>query len=338
MPATSPEALTRALEHDTRGGVYFLHGDEEYLKERAAQAIIAAHIDPATRDFNLDQVRGSTVTPETFASLCQTPPMLTDWRVVVVRDAHAMASSAQLRSAVEDVLAHPVPGLALVLVARLPDRSKAKFYQQLIRHAVSVDFRSIATGDVPDWLMARAEQRGIELEAEAARSLAAAAGTELGLLVQELDKLAEYVGDRARIRTEDVAAVVGPVPRHNRWDWIDAVGEHEFSKARAALAALLGAGETGVGLVIALGTHFLRLATAAAGGEAALGQALPPHQRWLAKRVARQARRWNAHELDAALDDLLRADRLLKTTSLADYQVMEELLLRLETQVERVAA
>lgn len=338
MAPISPEALARALEGGTRGGVYFLHGDEEYLKERAAQAIIAAHLDPTTRDFNLDQVRGGTVTPETFASLCQTPPMLADWRVVVVRDAQAMASTAQLRSAVEDVLANPVPGLALVVVARLPDRSKAKFYQRLIRHAVSVDFRSIATGDVPDWLMARAEQRGIELEAEAARSLAAAAGTDLGVLVQELDKLVGYVGDRARIRTEDVAAVVGPVPRHNRWDWIDAVGDRKVGNAREALAALLGAGETGVGLVIALGTHLLRLATAAAGGEAALGQALPPHQRWLAKRIARQAQRWTAPELDAALDDLLRADRLLKTTSLDDYQVIEELLLRLETHVESVAA
>lgn len=338
MPSTRPDALTRALERGTRGGVYFLHGDEEYLKERAAQAIIAAHLDPATRDFNLDQVRGGTVTPETLASLCQTPPMLADWRVVVVRDAQAMASSAQLRSAVEDVLAHPVPGLALVLVARLPERSKAKFYQQLIRRAVSVDFRSIATGDLPDWLMAWAEQRGIALEAEAARSLAAAAGTDLGVLVQELDKLAGYVGDRARIRTEDVAAVVGPVPRHNRWDWIDAVGDRNIGEAREALAALLGAGETGVGLVIALGTHFLRLATAAAGGEAAVGQALPPHQRWLAKRIARQARRWSTPELDAALDDLLRADRLLKTTSLDDDQVMQELLLRLEPQVEGLAA
>lgn len=338
MPQTSPDALTRALDRGPRGGVFFLHGDEEFLKERAAQTIIAAHVARSTRDFNLDQVRGATVTPETFASLCQTPPMLADWRVVVVREAQALATSAPLRTAVEDVLARPVPGLALVLIARLPDRSKAKFYQQLTRDAVSVEFRSIPSGDVPDWLIARAEQQGIDLEPAAARALAAAAGTDLGVLVQELEKLAGYIGDRARIRQEDVAAVVGPVPKQNRWDWIDTVGDRRFGPARETLAVLLGSGETGVGLVIAIGTHLLRLAIAATGGETALGQALPPHQRWLAKRITQQARRWNARELDAALDDLLRADRLLKTTSLYDLQVMEELLLRLENRVEHTAA
>ena len=42
-----------------------------------------------------------------------------------------------------------------------------------------------------------------------------------------------------------------------------------------------------------------------------------------------QARLWSGEEIDAALTDLLRTDRLLKSTSLTDRQAMEELLLRL---------
>lgn len=335
MPVSSPDALTRALARGASGGVYFLHGEEEYLKEQAAQAIIAAHVDPATRDFNLDQLRAGTLDPETFASICQTPPMMAAWRVVVVREAQALAVSARLRSAVEAILARPVRELVLILIAQLPDRSKAKFYQELSRKAVSVEFPALGSGDVPGWLVARAKQLDIELEPAAARSLAAAAGTELGMLVQELNKLAGYVGDRRRIGTEDVAAVVGHVPRLNRWDWIDTVADRRLSAARDGLSVLLDAGETGVGLVIGLGTHFLRLAAAAGGGERALAGALPPHQRWLAGRIARQARRWTAPDLDAALDDLLRADRLLKTTSLDDRQILEELLLRIEGRVEK---
>ena len=125
---------------------------------------------------------------------------------------------------------------------------------------------------------------------------------------------------------------MGAVPRATRWAWFDLVGERRFREARAALPALLDAGESGVGLVLGLGTHLLRLAIAAVGGAPALQAELPAHQRWLASRLAAQARRWTAGGLERALEDLLRADRLLKSGALGDRAVLEELLLRWEAQ------
>ncbi|CAA9308963.1 MAG: hypothetical protein AVDCRST_MAG89-986, partial [uncultured Gemmatimonadetes bacterium] len=56
---------------------------------------------------------------------------------------------------------------------------------------------------------------------------------------------------------------------------------------------------------------------------------LKPFQRWMARRIVPQARRWTLREVDAALGELVRTDRLLKSASLTDKQAMEELLLRL---------
>lgn len=337
MPLTSPDRLARALEKGPRGGVFFLFGDEEYLKEEAAAAIVAAHLDPATRDFNYDQLRAGDVEPETLASIAGTPPMMAAWRVVIVRDAQALANNARSRAAVEALLDRPVPDLALVLVATLPDRSKAQFWERLKRDAIAVEFPPLSGADLPGWLMDRAQALGIEMDTAAARALAGT-GSALGVLVQELAKLADYVGDRKRITRDDVAAIVGAVPRQNRWDWFDLVGDARFREARAAVPVLLEAGETAVGLVIGLGTQFLRLGIAAAGGEKALGAALPPHQRWLASRIAKQARRWSAHAVEDVVDDLLRADRLLKSASLTERQVLEELLLRIEQRSTARAA
>src|SRR5690606_14026357 len=200
-----------------------------------------------------------------------------------------------------------------------------------------VEFPQLSSGDMPGWLIDRASRHDIELATGAARALAAT-GSDLGVLVQEIAKLADYVGDRKRVTIEDVTAIVGSVPQQNRWDWFDMVGDARFREARAALPVLFDAGESGVGLVIGLGTHFLRLGIAAAGGERALGGALPPHQRWLAARITKQARKWNAESVEDAVDDLLRADRLLKSSSLNDRQILEELLLRLEQRSARRAA
>jgi DNA polymerase III subunit delta len=200
-----------------------------------------------------------------------------------------------------------------------------------------VEFAQLSASDLPGWLMERARQQGVELDTAGARALAAT-GSELGVLVKELDKLAAYVGDRKQITRDDVAAIVGAVPKQNRWDWFDMVGDARFRDARLAIPVLLEAGESGVGLVIGLGTHFLRLGVAAAGGERALGGALPAHQRWLASRIAKQARRWHAVAVEDAVDDLLRADRLLKSSSLDERQILEELLLRLEQRSTAKAA
>jgi DNA polymerase III subunit delta len=337
MPLTTPDKLARALDAGRRGGIFFLFGEEEYLKEEAAAAITAAHLDPATRDFNYDQLRASDLEPETLASMANTPPMMAEWRVVVVREAQALGTSVRSRSVVESLLDSKPPELALVLVATLPDKSKAAFWERLRKDTVAVEFPQLAPSDMPGWLAERAAGLGLELETAAARALAAT-GSELGVLVQELDKLAGYVGDRKAITRDDVTALVGSVPKQNRWDWFDMVGDGRFREARAAIPVLLEAAESGVGLVIGLGTHFLRLGVAAAGGERALGAALPPHQRWLAGRIAKQARRWQAGAVEDAIDDLLRADRLLKSASLDERQVLEELLLRMEQRSTARAA
>jgi len=337
MPQTTPEDIARALARGRRGGVFFLYGDDEFLREEMAATLVAAHLDPATRDFNYDQLRGTDIEPETLLSVCDTPPLMAEWRVVVVRDAQALAANARGRGALETLLDRTTPGLALVLTAQIPEKSTAKIYDRLKKSAVSVQLAPLGENDLPGWLIARAELAGVAMEPDAARALASA-NSEVGVLVQELAKLIGYVGDRARITRDDVTEVVGSVPRQNRWDWFDLVGSARFAESRASLPVLLQGSETGVGLIIGLGTHLLRVALAVTGGERALQKALPPNQRWLAGRVARQAAAWTSPGIDAALDDLLRADRLLKSASLDEHQVLEELLLRLQSRASAAAA
>ena len=337
MPLIAAGQLAMRLAAGSPGGIFFLFGDDEYLKERAAAQIVAAHLDPATRDFNLDQLRAPDTDPETLASIAHTPPMMAEWRVVVVREAQALAASARSRAPIETLLDRQLPGLVLVLLATL-ERSKAQFFERLKREAVAIEFPLLGDAELPGFLIGSAAERGLELDAGAARALAGAIGANLGILMQELDKLEQYVGERRRIGRADVEAVVSALPRQDRWDWFDSVTGGDFAAARKGLPVLLDQGESGVGLVIGLGTQFLRLALAATGGEQALAAALLPNQKWLASRVARQARRWSRGRLDNAIDDLLRADRLLKSSPMGERAIMEELLLRLEHRSGAAAA
>ena len=56
---------------------------------------------------------------------------------------------------------------------------------------------------------------------------------------RELAKLIDYVGDRKKITRADVEAIVGAVPRQNRWDWFDLVGAGNIGEARRLYSASL---------------------------------------------------------------------------------------------------
>ncbi|HZD06089.1 MAG TPA: DNA polymerase III subunit delta, partial [Longimicrobiales bacterium] len=307
-----------ALLSGGRGGVFYLHGEDEYRKDEAARALVEAHLDPAAADFNFDPLRGSDVELERLASILATPPMMAEWRVVLLRETEALASSSRARELLVGTADSPPPGLALVLVCTVPQGSRARFYRDLSARCRSMDFPLLSPDDVPGWLMARGEERfGISVEPDAAQALGAAVGTDLGVLSRELEKLAGYVGEGGSVTSEVVEAAGIRLPTQDRWAWFHLVGERRFDEALASLQTLLAQGESGVGLVIGLATHFLRLGVTADEGLQGLEQALPGHQKWLVSRdgpkLRAQARRWSVEGLQAALAGLLRVDQLLKS-------------------------
>jgi DNA polymerase III subunit delta len=322
-----PTRLRKALGEEP-GGVFYLFGPDEYRKEEAARALVEAHLDPGTRDFNFDLMRGSEVGVEQLASVLGTPPMMAEWRVVLLREAQALAAVPRARTLLLDTLAAPPPGLALVILCTPPPRSGARFYKDLERQTRSLEFQSPHPNDLPAWLMGwSVESFGCTLEEDAARLLAQGVGADLGILALELEKLVNVVGEGETITRRDVEAVGIRVPRQDRWEWFDLVGERRYTDALRGLPVLLDHGETGVGLTIGLATHLLRLGLALEGGGRALESVLQGNQKWLVRKYVAQARGWDPEQLQSALQSLLTVDRLLKASRFPDVHLLESWLL-----------
>ncbi len=330
--------LRQVLPQGSPGGVFFLYGDDEHRKGEAVKALVDAHLDQGTRDFNLDVLVASEVNVEDLARILATPPMMAERRVVVVRGAEAFAGAARSRDLILGLVENPMPDLALILSALIPERSKAKFYRTLIKRAQSVEFAMISQDDVPGWLMEEAVTRfGATMEPDAARALGQAIGADLGILSRELEKLTAVAGDEERITLAHVRSAGTALPKQDRWKWFDLVGARRFREAVTGLRVLLNQGETGVGLAVGLSTHLLRIGLVVEGGPGAVEDVLPPHQRWLSGQIDAQARGWTTDTIRLAVLGLLRVDRLLKASSLSDEHHLEEWLLTLMSR-EDVAA
>ena len=87
QPPASVPNIAKEIQSGTVHPVYLLCGEEDYLIEETLKKMLGELLDdPSTRDFNLDILDGMTVSVRDVLSAVEVYPMMSDWRVVVVRE------------------------------------------------------------------------------------------------------------------------------------------------------------------------------------------------------------------------------------------------------------
>jgi DNA polymerase-3 subunit delta len=327
------KALQTAVQKKQYDPAYYLHGEEEFRKEDAIRYVIDHAVDPATRDFNLDQRKGADLDGEALASLLAMPPMMAERRVVVVRDVTGLRKDA--RAALESYLGAPAADLLLLLTAP----ADAKADKTLSQLATPVEFDAMPGSQVPKWITARVEKLGARITADATALLQNAVGTDLSQLATEIEKLVAYAGS-AEIDEAAVASVVGVRREETLGNLLDAVALRDLPRALTSLAGVLQQPKTSaVYVVMTLTTQMLALALGKARGARSsfdYVQILKSGTSNVVGRTwgeatgvwARAASKWSVAELDHALDVLLDADIALKQSRVSsEEQVMATAIL-----------
>ncbi len=330
MAALSFDALLRALKQGEPDPVYYLHGEEDVLKDEAVRSLIDRAVPPDVRDFNLDQRFAAEQDAEALHTLLNTPPMLAERRVVVLRGVEQLRPKSKAREALLTYLKHPSAATVVILVQTDGQAPEAEWST----HATTVAANRLPPERALRWVAHAAGQRSLTVEPAAAELLVAAVGPDLSAVRQELDKLAALVQGRAA-GAADVAAVVGVRHGKTLQDLVDAVLAGQSARAAQLVAVVLEQpGMSGVRMVGALGTALVGVALARAELDrgtprAKLADALFRHL--LAARPfglrsykveaghwAEAAERWSAAAARRALRLALEADRSLKSTGISD--------------------
>jgi DNA polymerase III subunit delta len=349
MASAGEKALHSALKKRVFDPVYYLFGEDDFLKERATRDLIEAAVDPTTRDFNLELRRANELDAEALDALLSTPPMLAERRVVVLRDVDKLKKSA--RTLLDRYLTRAAHDTVLVLVAP----SGAKADKTLSDRSTAVEFAPLTGDRLPRWVAYHAQHElGRTITPEAVTLLVEAVGGDLAQLAIELEKLASYATET--IDEHAVAEVVGVRRGESLGDLLDAVAAKDASTALGLIPIILQLPKTtAVSVVMALSVQTLALGYA----EAALAAGTSPrglfnelmallkdtgafpHRPWgeAVNAWTKHAARWTAAEIDDALHALLTADTALKETRLSSpEQLLATLFLALCGRTTRRAA
>ena len=348
--SSSQRTLRKAIQERSFDPAYYLYGEDDFLKEDALKQLLAAAVDPTTRDFNLDVRRGAELDAETLGVLLGTMPMMAERRVVVVRDVAALKKD--VRGVLDRYLERPAPDVVVVLVA--PAGSKVD--KTLADRATPLEYPPLTGDRVPKWIAHYvSSELGASISPAAAELLQSAAGSELPQLAAELDKLASYVNG-GEIDEGAVAAVVGVRRGETMGDLLDRVAMRDAAGAVALVDHVLSQPKTNaVQVVMALTTQMLALAWGQAMRQGGTSPGVLsrmyfdflkegsgyPGRPWgeAASAWTKAVDRWDAPSLDRALDLLLAADVLLKESKLSsEEQILASLVLSLCASDPRQAA
>ena len=309
--------------------VYLFIGEEDFLVEECVDRIIRELLTTDTKAFNLDIVYGSKADAREVIAHAASFPMMSDRRVVVVKEFDKLLLGDTAMEIISAYIAHPLDSTCFVLLAEKPD-FRTKPFIDLKKSEIVFAFNPLYDNQVPTWISERCKKMGKDVDLEACRLLQAYIGNSLRTIQNELDKLFTYLGDRTRVTLEDVADVVGVSRGFTVFDLQNAIGKKNMSEAMRIVKRMIETGETPQLSIVMLTRYFNliwkvhdMLKHNESETEIIAATKISPYY---FKDYAEAARRFSSSHIENSFGVLLDADVQLKSTSPDPSHLMEMLV------------
>ena len=313
-------------------------GDDLFLRRQVLLGIRHAVLGGDESDFSLTSFDGRTAEFRDVAEELTTLAMFGSQRLVVVDEADEFVS--RFRPALEDYVAQPGrSGILLLEVKSWPGNTR--LYKAVDAHGLAVDCSAPPAAKLTAWLGNWAKQtHKCQLSASGANMLVEMIGPELGLLDQELAKLALMAGNDKKITPEMIQKMGGGWRAKTTWQMLDLALDGDVTEALRQIDRLLADNEAPIGLLAQISASLRRLAAAtrlilqaeAAGRRIGVGPALEQAgiKSFFLKKAESQLRRIGRQRGSQLYRWLLEADLDLKGGSeMPPRLILERLIVRL---------
>lgn len=218
-----------------------LLGGEHYLKQLVIQRIAEALFGAEDAQEMLNSVEGKTANWTSIADELRTISMFGGNRCVLIDGADDFVSS--FRSQLETYADHPAKSGVLILDVKSWPKT-TKLAKKIVKTSLLIDCGELKGAQLTSWICGTAKSKyGKTISRNAAQTMTELAGTSIGLLAQEIDKLVSFVGERNQITEEDVQTLVGGWRLETTWAMINGVRDGQLGQALTELNKLIVAGE-----------------------------------------------------------------------------------------------
>ena len=241
--------------------VVAVFGDEPFLARLVVVALKDRVLGTTDADFSLSTFDGDAADWRTIADELSTVAMFGGGRrLIIVEDADDFVS--RHRPQLEDFVATPRATGVLVLVVKTWS-SATRLAKAVAECGWPIECKAPSEARLVKWLVSRAKDpHQAALEATAAEALVELVGAQLGLLDQQLARLAVSVPPDQPITAELVQETVGGWRTKTAWEMLDAAAGGDAPAAFDQLDRLITSGEQPIALLAQMASTLRRFATA----------------------------------------------------------------------------
>ena len=222
------ENIMRDLKARKFSPIYILMGEESYFIDKISDYIAENVLQPEECDFNQNILFGSDVNASQIVDLAKGYPMMSEYRVVIVKE----AQNIKVTDTLEKYLEKPVMSTILVLCHKNGSIDRRK---KLITKAESVGvvFESKKKRDyeLSGFIESHLLKYKVTIDHKAASMIADHIGSDLSRLTSELDKLQISLPENdRRVTPEIVEEQIGVSKDFNAFELKNAIINRNFFK------------------------------------------------------------------------------------------------------------
>lgn len=253
MATKSSEADAKDIIASVKAGnikpIYLLHGEEPYYIDVVADYLENNIVAEENKDFDFSVLYGGDVKMQDVLAAVSSYPMMSDYRLVVVREAQ------QIREKDYDLLQMYAkkynPKAVLVLCCKHKKiEAKKAYYKEIQKVGVVMESNKIYDNQVPTFIVNYVRERQKDIKDQAAQMLSTLVGPNLVLLATECDKLIlSLKGDEKTITEDMVQKIVGMNREFNVYELLNAVAAKDVQKANT-IALLVGGDKVELPMIV----------------------------------------------------------------------------------------
>ncbi len=221
--------ILKDLKNKVYHPVYFLTGEETYYIDLISDYIENNVLDGAEKDFNQTILYGKESDIVTIISEAKRYPMMANHNVVIIKEAQHLSREIDK---LETYLDQPTPTTILVFCYKYKkiDGRKA-FGKTLKKKSVYFEAKKLYDNQVPEWITSYLKNKNYIITPQAALLIADFLGTDLGKIVNELEKLTINVPEGNEITPDTVETNIGISKDFNNFELNKALGSKDILKA-----------------------------------------------------------------------------------------------------------
>ncbi len=207
--------------------VYLLHGDEGYYIDELVKDFEDI-IPEEEKDFNLYTLYAPESGVETVMDVCRRYPMMSEYQVVIVKEAQAIR--ADVLNKLHNYVSNPTPTTILVIVCRGAQAKGKDLLAAVKKNGVIFESKKLNERNIIPVISDLIQEKGLNVETKALSMLRDYIGSDLSRLYNEIGKLAMILGKGAMITPESIERNIGVSKDYNNFELIDALNSRNASK------------------------------------------------------------------------------------------------------------